>query len=68
MKKKTHASKAEVDAAKAASHPEFNRFMALSDAEKTREAEAAARMESRPLTPAERAMFDEVDIGGSPTH
>lgn len=54
-------------AAKAAAQREYDRFMSLSDAEKTRAAEQAAaaaeRGEDRPLMPAERALFDELGIG-----
>jgi len=58
-------TKREIDAVKAKFHREFVRFMALSDAEKTREAEKAARTPSKPLTPAERAMCDEMGIGSA---
>jgi hypothetical protein len=55
--------------AKASAKKEFDRFMALPDSEKTREAEAAAKRKSRPLSAAERAMFREAGMGrrGRPT-
>ena len=62
--KPSKPTRAETDAAKSAAKREFDRFMALGDAEKTRDAEAASRAKSRPLTAAERAMFDEVGLGG----
>jgi hypothetical protein len=61
--KPSQPTRAEIDAVKAASKRAYDRFMALTDAEKTREADAAARAKSRPLTAAERAMFDEMGIG-----
>ena len=57
MKKKTRGD------LEAAAKSEFDRFMALPDSQKTREAEAIARRKSRPLSAAERAMFREVGIG-----
>ena len=63
MKKSRKPTRAEIYAAKAAAKQEHSRFIALPDAQKTREAEAAARAKSRPLPPTERAMFDETGIG-----
>jgi hypothetical protein len=59
-------TRADIDAAKAAAKREYDRFMALNNAEKTRDAEAASRAKSRPLTAAERAMFDEMGLGRRP--
>jgi hypothetical protein len=63
MKKSKKPTRAEISAAKAAAKREYDRFLSLPDVHKTREAEAAARSKSRPLTPAERAMFDQAGIG-----
>jgi hypothetical protein len=52
-----------INAAKVAAKREYDRFMALSDIERKRDAHAAAGSKSRPLTVAERAMFDEVGLG-----
>ncbi len=61
--KKNSPTRPEITAAKAAALRETERFMALSDAAKTREAESAAKSKSRPLAAAERAMFDAMGIG-----
>jgi membrane protein involved in colicin uptake len=61
--KNKRPTRAQINAAKASAQAEYDRFMALSDAEKTRDAAAAAKMRSRPLTPAQRAMFDEMGMG-----
>jgi hypothetical protein len=53
----------QINAVKASARREFDRFMSLSAADKTREAEAIAKAKSKPLSPAERAMFDEFGIG-----
>jgi hypothetical protein len=63
MKKSTKPTRAQINAARARAKQEYNRFLALSDAQKTQEAESAARAKSKPLSPAERAMFDEAGIG-----
>lgn len=49
--------------AKSRAKAEFDRFMALPDAQKTKEAEATARKVSQPLSRDERAMFDDAGIG-----
>lgn len=70
MKASQKPTRAQINAAKAAAGREHDRFLALSDVQKTRESQAAARAGSKPLTPAERAMFDEAGIGrrrGRPT-
>jgi hypothetical protein len=70
MKKSRKPTPAEINAVKAAAKREYDRFIALPDAQKTREADAAARAKSRALSPAERAMFDQMGIGrrrGRPT-
>lgn len=56
-------TKDEIDAVKATLKRGYDRFMALSDEEKTRAAEAADRQVSRPLSPAQRAQSDEMGIG-----
>jgi len=63
MNRSKKPAQAEIDAVRAAAKLEYDRFLALPDAQKTREADAAARAMSQPLTPAERAMFDEMGIG-----
>jgi len=64
MTHKLKPTQEEIDAAKAAMKRGYDRFMALSDAEKTREAEASVRQKSRPLTPAERAVLEEMGLAG----
>ncbi len=56
-------TRASIDAAKAAAKREYDRFVALNDAGKARDAEATARARARTLTAAERAMFDEIGLG-----
>ncbi len=63
MKKSKKPTQAEINAVKAAAKREYDRFLAIPDEQKRGEAEAAGRAKSRPLTPAERAMFEQAGIG-----